>query len=537
MNQKRTKKICFSFCWAVVSMGLILSLFSVAAASESQQSVDGDELLAASLSDLRATMEKARQSNASYSQQNRLLRQQIDQIQEAINYFETQKVVAGQDGVESVAGPDLEGALADQEKALYEARVENFMLRRERFKNEGLRLQKKIQSYDEENQIAQQNMAQLAKEIAQMESGLKDQSPSAKTQEQISADVSGDISDYITRRGILEKNLALQREILQNNDQQKAVLEKQQASLLAEISSNQEQLTLLQGEKKLIIGEVEAAGSDLNQGQNNDRQAVVQLQDYRNQLNASIANLKKTARMVSEKDNRNLEYVLKNLKQQQVFLKQKLSILESRAIRPVQSAKAANALVISRKRLLEIQKDLQTKIKHAQKEYAADKQSITQGGGVNVVELNDKIDKSSKQVRHLQQQINELQRTPSADSKSQELAAQVETLEKNLQLLRRQSKDIAAADDVVTISQDDGALEEEIKSLTARRDILSESISAIDNKYQRSNLFPKGFGATEEQLKEYRSTLSSTNAALQEKLLVLQMRQDKLESAGVTGLQ
>ncbi len=537
MNEKCMSKNWVSFRFAIVTMGMILSLFSVVIASESKQPVVEDELLATSLSDLRATMEKARQSNASYSQQNRLLRQQIDQIQEAMDYFEAQKVSAKQDVVESIAGPDLELTLADQEKALYEARVENFILRRERFKNEGLRLQKKIKSYDDENQSAQQNISQLAKEIAQIESGLESQSLSARTHDQVSVDVSGDISDYVARRGVLENKLDLQKEILQSNDQQKAVLEKQQASLLAEISSDQEQLTRLQGEKKLIMREVEASGLDLNQGQSDDRQEIAQLQDYRNQFKVALADLKKTARMVSEKDNKNLEYVLKNLNQQQVLLKQKLNILEDRAVEPVQSAKAANALIISKKRLLEAQKELQTKIIQAQKEYAADNKSISQGAGVNIVKLNDKIDKSSVRARQLQQQINGLRGTFSVDNKNEELANQVEILEKNLQLLRRQSKDIAVADDVVTMSQDDGTLQEEIKGLVSRRDILSESINAIDHKYQRGNLFPKGFGATEEQLKEYWSTLSSANVALQEKLLVLQMRQDKLESAGVTGLQ
>lgn len=529
MNEKHMRQFRFSFRSGVVIIGMIMSVFSAVTVGESKQPVVEDELLATSLGDLRATMEKARQSNASYSQQNRLLRQQIDQIQEAMDYFEAQKVVAEQNVGESVVDPDLELTLADQEKALYEARVENFILRRERFKNEGLRLQKKIKLYDDENQSAQQNIAQLAKEIAQIESGLESQSLSARTHDQVPVDVSGDISDYVARRGVLENKLDLQRKILQSNDQQKAVLEKRQASLLAEISSDQEQLTRLQGEKKLIIAEVEASGLDLNQGQSDDRQEIAQLQDYRNQLQASLADLKKASRMVNKKDNKSLEYILNDLKQQRVLLKQKLNILEDRAVEPVQSAKAANALIISKKRLLEAQKELQTKIIQAQKEYVVDNKSMAQGADVNIVKLNDKIDKSSARARHLQQQINGLRGTFSADNKNEELANQVETLEKNLQLLRRQSKDIAAADDELIISQDGGALQEEIKSLVSRRDILNESISAIDNKYQRSNLFPKGFGATEEQLKEYRLTLSLANAALQEKLLVLQMRQDKAQ--------
>ena len=63
--------------------------------------------------------------------------------------------------------------------------------------------------------------------------------------------------------------------------------------------------------------------------------------------------------------------------------------------------------------------------------------------------------------------------------------------------------------------------------LEALRVVLAKSVEEIYTKYNMKELPPEDLASKETQLKEYFETLQLENSALQQKLLTLQMRQDK----------
>ena len=145
--------------------------------------------------------------------------------------------------------------------------------------------------------------------------------------------------------------------------------------------------------------------------------------------------------------------------------------------------------------------------------------------------LKNKLTKSQAAVQELQARVDALQQAPpvlsAPDPRLQKLSSQVTDLAKQLQQLRDEQKMLAGP---VPPPQEAIQLKEAIAQLGSRRAILADSLKAINGQYRSQDLSVQGLGTQEAQLKGYLDVLENENAALQEKLLTLQMQQDKKNS-------
>ncbi len=512
------------FLPAVLATGVVFYSFVFIADSQAKSSFTADELFDKSVADLRATMEKARTSNETFQENNRLLQKEVDSLNQELTDASSKK-----DDIQNQASSSSSVVtLSEQEKALYEARGKNLSSRLSRFKDDQSYLKKKIKYFQEDNLDASKQIASLEEEISQLQLKTSEEKSQVAVIEDSDGpkDIALEMADSAKRISALEKKMAVQKKILQEKTSVKEPLEEIYSRLSAQFSQAEEQLLRLKAEKKLMPQEVDAASRDFSLREDTLRQEIADLKDYRDRLKESLADLQKAAAVVRTAKKKDASGILKELQQQQALLKKKMGLLEKVNLGHP-SAKEQNTQLIERKeRLAAVKNDLQLKILSAKKESEPANLLSSTDEVKNPAQLKNKIKESTARLGDLRKKINASQATLAMVQKNQELISQAETLEKKMQVLRN-TPAVSLQEDTVIETTETKALKSQIEQLEARRVILAESLGTIHSKYQLSDISSKNSLAKEAQLKEYLATLTLENKALQEKLLTLQMRQDK----------
>ncbi len=501
--------------------GLILN-------SQAKEGYSADELFDNSLEDLRATMEKARRNNEAFRENNRLLNKEVEHLKEQMSVLETQKAtVQQQQGDLSVFSDTT--ALSEKEKSLYQTRIKNFSSRRSRFEDDKARLEKKIKAYADYNQNAQSRIDQLNKEIEKIAVAADEKKVAVDENGQNFDELKQKIRSSDKRISALKEQLASQKRFSQQNrgvGQQSA---KTFSALSPEVSSAEEKLAHLLAEKKFMAREVDAAGSLSIAPESTLSLQIADLENYRNQLKKALGDLQKAVATVRSDNNKGLSSILKEFQQQQVLLKKKMDILtygKSIAKSPKINKSTDKLLVARKTRLLSQKNQLEIKIAKAQKEL--DRKTMPAGAALSAkdLELKKNISQSSARLRDLQEQLNALRISSSEGRKNEELVSQVEELEKNLKDLRKKTKDVTLDKDL-PLSLSDQSLKDDIAQLESRRLVLAQTVKTIEQKYSHAGVAAQEPADKEAQLNEYLATLTLENTALQERLLILQMRKDK----------
>ncbi len=516
-NQNFHKWIIFPVLIAVLlSLGFSLD-------SQAQEGHFSDELFDQSLSDLRSTMEKVRQSNDAFKENNRFLLKEIDALKAEIIVAQDEPAQE-----EDVLGfSSATSSLQSEENALYESRIKNLSSRLSRFMEDKVRLEKKIKGYHTDNEFSQKRIDEINKEIGQTASVIDDHK-SAVAQNSPDVDVIFlKISACNNRVDALKKQLASSKSPQHKDGAESSPPEKIFWTLSAEFSSAKEELARLRGEKKLMLSEIEASAYPGRTSDHLLRQKILDLRVYRNQLRKALSDLQNATIAVKPDTLKDLSGILRAFEQKRNLLKREMDLLVGQKV-SVRPSRKTRDLVALRSRLSGENKRLEVAIAKAQKKLA--RKNPGSAGTVNSQDsqLRNKISQSAERLRDLRQQIEALQGFSSFAKMNEALLGQVESLEKDLAGLRNSNrgKDVSVEKGPGAALGND-LVKEEISQLKSRRDALLQAVENIENKYPQTDIVLKDSDLPEVQLNEYLGTLTIENTALQQKLLTFQMRQDK----------
>ncbi len=523
MKEFRLQNYLPHFSTLVLATSFVIFLLAFSSNACAKQSFSSDELFDKSLADLHSTMEKAKSGNEAFRENNRSLRKEVDRLEQAISDAQVQK---SETQKEVSVFFDTQ-ALEDKERALYEARVGNLSSRLARYEVEKTILQKKIKSFEDQNKEAQNQIAQLKEEIEKIQSSVGQNKSVSADNPLGQSSLAQKLESSINRIHALQAQLASQKKILQDNAGATSELEKFYADLTTEFSLGQEQLARLQAENKLVVRQADVVSAQPSVSESSLHDQISGLKDYRQQLKKSLSDLQKALSAVNSGNKMDLSVILKKFEQKHALLKENLALLEKKDIAFETKPVTKKTDLLADKKRLETQRNaLKVKIAGAKKEYEK-RQMPAAGLSKSDAELKNKIKQSSLRLRNLQAEINAFRKESSLEQKNQDLDNEAQKLEKDLQALRSKSTNIATQEEVSSLNQDEQALRQEIDQLQSRRAILDDSVSTINSKYQVDDISAKDSMAKEVQLKEYLATLTLENSALQEKLLTLQMQQDK----------
>jgi len=483
---------------------LLTALLSAATvngyAYDARAMYSADQLFDSSLQELREAMASAKQSNEELKAQNRELKEQVSELEGAV-------VDAG--GDENVApeapmdNPLSDEVLSEKERKLYQSRLENLSFRVERVNAQKQRLEKNIALYAQENEKTKTQIAMVKKEVSDIQLALSaTQKPQIAKVDKKSPLLIKQLAAKKEKIGILEKKLAFQKASLKDKIALKEKYVSENAALEGLLFSGREELARLEGGQKLIGSSAKTPGVSLSD-EAMARREIGDLKNYRDHLRESVTDLKKASASVKSSQTGDLEKILKTYKEQQALLQKKMEAVEP------------GSLALARKQALEFQKSrLEDQIALAQKSQGA--------AGVSLASASDaraKLNASAQHVAELKKQIANARNAFPLQKQYQDLSGQVAVLQQDLQTL----KDNPQGDFAKNLQE----VKTEIAQLEARRVVLASSVQNIYEKYNMKELPTQDLAAKDAQLKEYFQTLKLENTALQQKLLTLQMRQDK----------
>ncbi|MCC6758042.1 MAG: hypothetical protein IT395_00245 [Candidatus Omnitrophica bacterium] len=461
-------------------------------AYDAKATYSADQLFDNSLQELREAMAKAKQSNEEFKDQNRSLKDQINELEEAVSAAGSDKII-----VEAQAdSPWSDEVLAQQEQKLYRARLENVAARLSRVSGQKERLENKVDLYAQENQETQQRIAALKKEVSDIQLALNtpQKTKDAKTDSK-SLMLAKQLDAKKEQLKVLEKKLAMQKEALKAPLAQKEKYTSDSVALADQLEVSREKLARLQSAQKML-GQPQG---DMDRSASSDsmaRRDVNDLQDSRDRLRASLNDLKKATASVKSPSTADLEKILKTYKEQQALLQKKMDGMQP-----------GSSLVARKENLMAEKKRLEGQIALARTGSAAPEASSSD------------LEKSKQRLSELKIQMAAAKNSSPLQKRYEGLSGQVAVLQQDLQNLREHPQE--------ALKQDPQEVKAEIADLEARRMVLAKSVEEIYAKYNMKELPTEDLASKETQLKEYFETLRLENNALQQKLLTLQMRQDK----------
>lgn len=497
---------------------MIVLVVSMPAFAEGRTSFSSDELFEKSIRDLRKTMEKVRSSNEIFKEQNRALQKQANDLEQEISDLDDQ----GSAAQKQVRIYHNQATLSDKENALYQARVKSLSIRLSRLSDDKKRYQKKIKFFYDDNIKTKKLIAELKEDVVNLSTNAAANNSNAID----SAAVSQDLADRKNRIMVLQKQLDSQNQIYQAKSGETESLETENASLVEALRSAQDDLSRVTSESKLISRAIVARNNISPEADAKLRNEIANLQDYRDGLRRSLQNLRVAISATKSVNSRDLENIFKQLEQHNSLLVEEMNALKSRNDNAAfaQSKQAKTALLNRRKNLLAQKSSLEAKIIAARKESEM-KEAVVPSSERDLSGIKAKIKKSEDYSASLQKQINTITLVLTPDKKSQDLEDQIVQAEKHLQVLRAYK--VPVPDEGALELQDTVALKNEIARLESRRSILADTVKAIDSKYKLNDISSNDPADKEAQLKEYWKALKIENNALQEKFLILQMREDK----------
>lgn len=497
---------------------MIILVVSMPAFAEARTSFSSDELFEKSIRDLRKTMEKVRSSNEIFKEQNRVLQKQANDLEQEISDFDDQ----GSAVQKQVRTYHNQATLSDKENALYEARVKSLSIRLSRLSDDKKRYQKKIKFFNDDNQRTKESISELKEEVGNLSANAKVSNSNLID----TAAVSQDLAERKNRITVLQKQLDSQNQIYQAKSGETESLETENASLVATLRSAQDDLSRAMSEYKLISRGIVSRNNVSPEADAKFRNEIASLQDYRDGLRRSLQNLRTAISATKSVNSKDLEDIFKQLEQYNNLLVEEMDVLKSRSDNATfaKSKSANTALLNRRKSLLSQKSSLEAKIFAAHKESEM-KGTVGSASKTDISEIKTKIKKSEDYSASLQKQINTITLVLSPDKKSQDLESKIVQAEKHLQVLRAYK--VSVPDEGALEMQDTAALENDIAQLQSRRSILAETVKVINTRYKLNDISNNDPAAKEAQLKEYWKALKIENNALQEKFLILQMREDK----------
>lgn len=509
-----SKKLFIVFVSACITAGASSSL-----AYGAYRSLPVDDMFEEQIAELQESIDQARQGNSELDEENENLRQEVEQLEQSIL-----KVQEAQDNVEKAPAvePKDFAALEEKENALYEQRYQNLLTRKSRLQEQNERQLERIKYFENDTAEAQKTVNQLKAEIQNLQPSVVSKTKKNKSNVPANSVLSSQIQDVAQNQKELQKQIAKEKGALDKVLTEQNQVAKTHASLQAELNTHQDKLKKLQGKVKLLDREVNAASSVSPVEVETLTQEVSDLENYSRELKANLARLKRTAASIQDNsiaEEKKLTAHIKSLEQQQDLLRQQLKITAPDALPPV----ALEELLNRKSKLVQEHKRLQEQVAGEQKK-SAPKPPVLKSSGKN---FSAELAQSEARVKALQEKVNLAKNSSlnntNKNTQTRYLESQAAGLEKQLQNLRESSAVVVPK----TGPEDITKLKESIKQLEAHKSILLNSLKQINSKYKTMDLTAKGLGAPENQLTEYLNMLSRENAALQQKLLTIQMQQDR----------
>jgi chromosome segregation ATPase len=486
---------------------LITALLFAATANsyayDGRATYSADQMFDNSLQELRDAMAKAKESNDELKSENRVLKQEVANLENAVSDSGTEQVVEESSDEAAVENPLSDEAIADQEKRLYQSRLENLSLRLSRLGGQKKRLEKNVNLYAQENEKTRQQIAALKKDVSDIQLALSSPEKSQVVKsDKKSAPLLKQLAAKKDQIAILEKKLAFQKASMKDELALKEKYASENAALEELVASGRAELARVEGGRQLLG----RSQKSLNLSAENEaiaRREVGDLENYRNHLRESVNDLKKASAAVKPSQTADLEKILKTYKEQQALLQKKMELM-----RP------GSSLLVRKESLMAEKSRLENQIAQAEK----------LAGASDVSKAGDSGDKSElsaslARVRDLKKKIADMRNASPLQKQYQNLSGELAVLQQDLQNLRDNPQG--------EFAKDPKEVKNEIAQLEARRIVLASSVQNIYEKYNMKELSAEDLAAKEAELKEYFETLRVENSALQEKLLTLQMRQDK----------
>ena len=452
-----------------------------------------DQLFDNSLEELREAMRQAKQDNEEIKAQNRALKETVAELEESVVDNGGDTAAAEVPAADSLS----DDALVAKEKKLYESRLENSSLRLSRVTGQKERLEKNINMYANENDETKQQIAALKKDVSDIELALN---ASGKPQVAKSNSKSVSLTKQLAAKkeqiSMLEKKLAMQKAAMKDKLAQKEKYASNNSALEEYLSSGKDELARVKSGERLLGRSAKVRTLDHSvEKEAMARQDLSALQNYRDNLRESVADLKKASASVKSSQTDGLEKILKVYKDQQALLQLKMEAVEP-----------GSSLAARKESLLSEQIRLEGQIAAAQK-------------GVEPGDAKAALAASAVRVNGLKTKISGARNSSPLQKQNQDLSTQLAVLQQDLQNLR----DNPQGD----FAKDPQEVKLEIAQLEARRAALANSVQNIYEKFNLNELPTQDLAAKEGQLKEYFETLRLENTALQQKLLTLQMRQER----------
>jgi len=515
---------CVVWCSFLVT-GVILGLPVGSMAQSISRAGSVDQLYEKHVGDLQESIEKAREGNSQIEAENVSLRDEIEMLEGELKGLQNGE--AQTDAVEDEPRRVLDyDALEAKENELYEQRYQNLLRRQSRLKELNERKSQNIHFFEADNEQSRELISQLKGDIGKLQSGI----PGAKQHKSKTAKKTGFVTSADSsnlkalRKNIneLEKRIENEKILLAKTMKKTEPLYKKNIALQDSLTSDQNELKKLQGKVTLLDKEVHAASSKSPLANEELTDEIAELQNQREELREHLTNLKRTAASIkvgSEKQEKQLTEHLQSLRQQQMLIKQRMKISSPNSIPPPDLAKRYDQLVSRKKSLTSEHARLVEQIQNEQTQ----KDATSQKGASKGTSVSQELAQSQKRTQDLQKKIDAISIKPKAEG-SAALVTQVNNLETKLKQLRADGDSPLPAQQT---AEEVAAAKEAVKQLESQRSIIRSSLNEINTKYKLDDLTIKGLGTQESELNEYLDVLSRENSALQEKLLTLQMYQDR----------
>lgn len=474
------------------------------------------------VAELQDSIAKARQGNSEIEAENAGLREQIGMLEE-----ELQETASVRETVPARPEREFnEDALEAKETALYEQRLANLLRRQARLKELNERKEKRLEYFEKDNSKAREDIDRLRDEVGRLQTSPDDKESKIKVK--VARKDLSDPADAAKLRVLqknltaLDKDVARERAAVARIADERDEIYRENTSLREALAAGQSELKKKKTKARLLDREVSAATSTSPLTAEQMTNEMTDLENYAEQLRQNLAGLKKVSAAIksdSVKEERQLLAHRQGLQQQQALLKARMKVVSPASLSP----QGYDDLVARKKDLVKqherILEQIAAEERKSQGSPAASK-AVSQGP-----DYAKELAQSQKRINDLQEKVDALRKGSSGDKvpASEALTAQLRDLEAKLEDLRNESKKPAA----VQTPEEAARTKEAIKQLESQRSILQSSLRTINSKYRLNDLTVKGLGTPEGELKEYLDVLERENAALQEKLLILQMQQDK----------
>lgn len=489
-----------------------------------------------SIATLKKTIEKAREGNAEFVEENRKLKDQIKSLQEQLATTPS-TVPVDQDSDQRLLSA---AAIDEKESRLAQQKINYLRTQITRLEESAAKLQNRINSAGQQEDELRRVVLKLQDEIAALETQKQQFADRLPDLDSVTAQSGGSdlsLAQVQERVEALKKKLREEQSLWDKKSRSASQIQREHDELRQEFAALSEELDSARQQIGLMDREMDAAVSLSDEDGRLSRDIEMlraRAADLQDTVSAMRASLKE-----SKSFEANAARLLSQLEAQKKALRSMLTKSAPSQTRARVTDEDVEQLREQKDMLLLQQGQLKARIaeqKSAGPSPVDDAKPLRSSAGIAAdPKLSQELQAIEVRTQVLRNQIQSAQeardvvdggRVSAQDRKTVELRNQVRLLESNLERLRSQGQEISRQAPDLS-NQDISKLKEDIAQLQSHRAILASSLKSIKNKYALPELTSPQIGTDETQLKEYLETLELENMSLQEKLLTIQMQTDK----------